>query len=154
MDFTLRDFISSDRDFFIKSSQMFYDSPATDHAVPTENFERTFDICLQGSPYVQGMVFLVDDQHAGHALISYTYSNEAGGLSVLLDEIFILPKYQGQGIASKFFEAIENLYIVNGKANRLRLEVSHDNPGAEKLYSRLGFKKLDYIQMVKEFPRN
>lgn len=151
MTLEIRDFIEDDRDFFLEASEEFYDSDAVEDTVPEKNFQRTFDVCLEGSPFVQGMVFLVDGQPAGYALISITYSNEVGGLSILLEEAYIRPSFQGLGIGTRFFELVEEHYVEAGKAKRLRLEVTKVNTGAISLYERMGYQPLSYVQMVKDF---
>mgnify|MGYP002740687863 FL=1 len=37
-----------------------------------------------------------------------------------------------------------------GRAARFRLEVEPDNEGARRLYGRLGYEELPYVQMVRE----
>lgn len=151
MNIKICDFTQKDEDFFITSAKAFYSSPAVDHEVPIENFKKTFEICLNGNPFTRGIIFWVDEKPAGYALLSFTYSNEVAGLTVLLEEVYILPEYQGQGIASYFFKEIEEKYVKLGNAKRLRLEVTASNINAAKLYERLGFEKLEYIQMIKDF---
>jgi ribosomal protein S18 acetylase RimI-like enzyme len=88
------------------------------------------------------------DAFAGYALISLTWSNEAGGISVLLEEAFIAPEYQGQGLGTAFLDFIEREY--KDSAKRLRLEVTHSNIRAIRLYEKKGYERFDYLQMVKD----
>ena len=62
-----------------------------------------------------------------------------------VDELFVLPKFRGRGIAKEFFKFSEGL---SGYA-ALRLEAEPDNERAIKLYKSLGFKPLPYLQMIK-----
>ena len=60
-----------------------------------------------------------------------------------LDSVGVLPEYRNQGIASRLFEAqIKRAASLGHKTVGLIVDV--DKPQAEALYSRLGFKHLDY----------
>ncbi len=144
----IRDFIESDREEYIKMSQEFYGGgTATLHPVPVSNFIRSFDECLKKNPYLRGGMVVKDGKIAGFFIISITWSNEAGGLTILLEELFIKEEMRGGGCGKEFFEFIDMEY---SDARRLRLEVSQKNVRAIKLYEELGFTRLDYVQMIKE----
>ena len=83
---------------------------------------------------------------AGYALLALTFSNEAGGDVVWLDEIYIRPEFQGKGLGNEFFDFFEKEFA---SAARLRLEVEADNDGAVRLYERRGFRPLEYRQFIK-----
>ena len=51
-------------------------------------------------------------------------------------------------LGQRLFAFIEDAY--RGKAARLRLEVEEDNVSARRLYERLGYQPLPYLQMIKE----
>ena len=148
MNLAIRDFVAADRENYLSLSKEFYQSRAVDHGVPEAFFSRTFDACMAKSPYTKGFVFTVDDETAGYALISLTWSNEVGGICVLLEEAYILPPYQGKGIGSAFFAFVEKEY--KNTARRFRLEVTPVNKEAINLYQRLGFSPLTYVQMTKD----
>ena len=145
---TFRDFRPTDRADFLQMCRAFYTSDAVLHPIPDAYMERTFDVTVQGSPYSRGLIFEKDGEIAGYGLLSISYSNEAGGLVVWLEEIYVLPAYQGQGVGSAFFAFVRDEY--RDTALRLRLEVAQDNVRAIKLYERMRFKRLDYVQMVLE----
>ncbi|MDR1017469.1 MAG: GNAT family N-acetyltransferase, partial [Lachnospiraceae bacterium] len=84
----------------------------------------------------------------GYALLSKTWSQEAGGLTIWIEEIYIREEGRGQGLGREFIEYIKELS--KGKVKRIRLEVEDDNQGAKKLYKSLGFKELNYKQMIYE----
>ncbi len=142
-----RDFEPRDRGAFLKMAGALYASGATVHAVSGRNFERTFDEILRGSPYARGIMIEWDGRAEGYALLARTWSNEAGGMAVWVEEIYISEALRGRGIAGKFFQFLEGEYP---GAARFRLEVHEDNPRAMALYERLGYKRLDYVQMVKD----
>ena len=82
----------------------------------------------------------------GFALLALTYSNEAGGIVVWLEEIYVKPEHRCKGITGEFFKFIEKEYA---DAARIRLETEPDNERAVRLYERNGFTKLGYSQMYK-----
>ena len=99
-----------------------------------------------GNPCVR--LYLIENggQTAGYALLALTFSNEAGGDVVWLDEIYIRPEFQGKGLGNEFFDFLEKEFA---SAARFRLEVESDNEGAVRLYKRRGFRPLEYVQFIK-----
>ena len=73
-----------------------------------------------------------------------TFSQEAGGVSVTIEEIYIDPDYRSRGLATEFFDWLK----AQPGIMRLRLEVEDYNEGAKRLYERMGFELLPYLQMV------
>lgn len=143
----LRPITEKDREIFVQLADEFYHSPACLHDVPKEYFHQTLDEILADSPYAKGYIFEKDGETAGYALLSFTYSNEAGGLVCLLEEAYVIPKFQGCGLGRELFAFVEQEF---SKVRRFRLEVTHSNERAISLYRRLGYEELDYIQMIKE----
>lgn len=136
-----------DEAIFVELMREFYHSPAVLHAIPDRHFTDTFHEITNGSPYAEAFLFRENGQIAGYGLLAKTYSNEAGGLVVWLEEIYIREAFRGTGLGSRFFRFVEERYA--GKAARLRLEVESDNEGAIRLYKRLGYEALPYQQMIK-----
>lgn len=136
-----------DRDIFIELVKEFYLSPAVLHPVPEQNYFTTFELITSNSPYADGYLFEHNGDVAGYGLTATTYSNEAGGPVIWLEEAYIRPQFRGLGMGSEFIRFVENKY--QGTAMRLRLEVEPDNEDAIRLYKRLGFEPLPYDQMIK-----
>ena len=79
-----------DRDFFLSRNAAFYRSSACDHAIPPQNAERTFELLLHGTPYADCLIAEDDDgAPCAYLLLALTWSNEAGGLCVWLDELMV-----------------------------------------------------------------
>lgn len=137
-----------DREVFLALGREFYHSEAVLFPIPEEHFARTFDEVLSGSPYADILMVEWDGQAVGYGILALTWSNEAGGMVVWLEELYISPAFQGRGLGKEFFAYVEEQYA--HKALRFRLEVTHDNTSAIRLYHRLGYQHFDYRQMVKE----
>lgn len=146
----IRKITSEDRDFFIAASKAFYASAAVAHDVPASYHLATFEELMNSEVYQSGYILEVDGASVGYALVSKTFSHEAGGTVWWLEELYILPEYRGKGLGRSYFDFIEKAAAENG-VRRLRLEVEPDNTRAAKLYSDLGYKPLNYSQMLKEF---
>lgn len=146
----IRPIQAKDRDYFLRSVHEFYHSPAVCHEIPESNAVRTFELLIHGSPYAACLIAEGEDGlPCGYCLLALTWSNEAGGLTVWLDEIWIDEHMRGKGLGSKIIAAVHERY---NTAARYRLEVTDDNPRAAALYRLRGFADLPYRQMVLDTP--
>ncbi|WMJ83115.1 GNAT family N-acetyltransferase [Oscillospiraceae bacterium LTW-04] len=139
----------NDREAYIGLVQRFYNSDAVDHDIPKKYIEATFDELMRSDVYADGYIMTHDGKPAGYALIAKTFSCEGGGLTVWVEEVFILPEYRSLGLGKALFATLEEKY--GGSLARMRLEIAPDNIRAKSLYQKLGFQELPYQQMVKEF---
>ena len=146
MSFQIRDVCAQDRSRYVEMSQQFYNSDATLHPVPVEHFEQTFSLALSGNPYLRLLMIEYEQDVAGYALLAFTYSNEAGGMVVWLEELFILPAYRNLSLGAHFLQWVKQTY--QQKAKRYRLELCSQNTGARRLYVRHDFTPLPYEQMT------
>lgn len=138
-----------DRETYIGLAQQFYSSDAVQHAIPKDYIEAAFDEMMRSDVYADGYILTHGGKPAGYALIAKTFSCEGGGLTVWIEEIFILPEYRSLGLGGALFAALEAEY--GRSLARMRLEITPENMRARSLYQKLGFKELSYQQMVKEF---
>lgn len=145
----IRKITPADREAYLHMAHDFYHSEAVLHAVPDVHFVRAFDEMMRSEDYLLGLIFEMDKKIAGYALLVKTYVQEAGGLTVWIDELYVLPEFQGKGIAKTFFAELKALV----PAARYRLEIEPDNLRAEKLYRAMGFETLGYKQMVMNDPK-
>ena len=139
-----RKITESDRELYYHYADVFYHTDAVNAPVPFENYVATFDEMMRCDAYVWGYLFEDEGEVCGFALLSRTFSQEAGGFSVTIEEIYIEPAHRGKGLATEFFCYLKE----HSGAMRLRLEVEDDNEGAKRLYERMGFELLPYLQMV------
>ena len=142
----IRSIEQADRDYFIRSVNEFYHSPAVCHEISPRNAERTFELLMHGSPYADCLI--AEDETGApcaYMLLALTWSNEAGGLCVWLDELMVDASQRSCGIGRQLIAAVQEKYQ---NAARFRLEVTEANPRAAALYRTLGFTDLPYQQMV------
>ena len=139
-----REIREEDRAVYYDFVDKFYHSDAVNAPVPAKNYEVTFNEMLRSDAYLKGYMFEEDGVPCGFALLSKTFSQEAGGLSVTIEEIYLEPAYRGKGMGTGFFGFLKREI----PAMRFRIEVEDDNEGAKRLYERMGFELLPYLQMV------
>lgn len=136
----------NDKDFYINSVKAFYSSEAVLHAIPETYITKTFDELMSSDVYAECYIIEKDGERAGYALLAKTFSQEAGGLVVWLEEIYILPEFRSCGLGGKFLAFLKD----NLKAARLRLELCPSNSRACEVYKRHDFESLNYNQMIYE----
>lgn len=138
-----------DRAEYCQMCEEFYHSPAVLHPVDSGHYEKAFDEMMRSDNYLRGYFFIINGEVAGYALLVVTYSQEAGGKAVWLDELYVREQFRNKGIGKEFFAYLEENKPDDIK--RFRLEVESDNLKAISLYKRMGYERLGYVQMVKEF---
>ena len=139
-----RSITEADRELYYRYADIFYHTDVVNAPVPTENYRVTFDEMMRSDTYVTGYIFEDGGEPCGFVLLSRTFSQEAGGLSVTIEEIYIDPEHRSKGLATEFFEWLKS----DKSIMRLRLEVEDHNKDAMRLYERMGFELLPYLQMV------
>lgn len=145
---TIRNFLPADRMEYIAMSTDFYSGDGALHPIGKDHFESTFDHILTGTDdSARGVILEQGGKIAGYALLIRYWSCEAGGETVILDEVYIKPEFRGTGLGSAFMEWLIAEYPA---AKRFRLEVCPQNRRVMGLYERFGYEVLDYIQMIRE----
>ena len=144
----IRFFEEQDREAFIEMADAFYHGPGVLHEISRDHFADTFQKLMDRDPFLGGYMIRYEQKDAGYCLLSFTHTNEGGGLVVWVEELYIRPEFRGHKLAEKALRELFKLY--DPKAARYRLEVTEDNKIAKKIYYKLGFKMLDYQQMIKE----
>ncbi len=138
----------SDKEIFLTMAREFYDSPAVLHPIKEEYHRRTFNELMRSREYLDCYIIEDGDEVAGYCLLNITFGHECGGMVIWVEELYVRDGHQGKGIGSKMLRQIEADYP---NAARIRLETEHDNQGAKRFYSRLGYEVLEYEQMYKDF---
>ena len=123
----------------------FYHSDAVSHPIDESHHKVTLGAIVHNSPYVKGYLIQAGSIICGYMLLSHTFSHEAGGEVLLIEELYIEADYQGRGLGR---EALEWLQKNNPHIKRFRLEVMPQNYIAKELYTSLGFISLEYEQYI------
>lgn len=144
----VRAITEADHQLYLDMTREFYDSDAVLHAIPETYREATWKEMMRSGEYVKGYILEKDKTAAGYGLTSYTFSQEAGGRVVWLEELYIRPQYRCHGLGKEFFAYIDE--TVAPEVKRIRLEIEPDNLRAKKLYLAMGYEDLPYAQMIKE----
>lgn len=139
----------SDKTDFLMMNRKFFSSPAVLHNVPEEYMDRNFEIMVSDSPLAEGYIFEQDGKIVGYGFLTRNYSSEAGGVCLWIEETYVDEAYRGRGIGRQFFRFLEETY--QDEVVRIRMEVEPGNEGALRLYENLGYQRLNYVQMVKDF---
>jgi len=147
----IRDIEEKDREIFIAMCEEFYSSTAVSHSVPKSHFERTFEVVTHNSPYYKGYMLEYEGKTVGYGLVQLSCSNEAGGMQMFLEELYIREGYRNKGLGKEFFERV---YASRDDVVRYRLEVTAVNEREISLYKRLGYENLDYVQMIKDVDKD
>ena len=137
-----------DRASYLKMAKEFYSSEAVEHSLPENYFSGTFQELMRSDCYADAYILEYENKTAGYALLAKTFSQEAGGMVLWIEELYVGPEYRGRGLGHEFF-----LYLKNNlcrSVKRIRLEVESSNTRAISLYKKLGFEHLPYLQMMKE----
>ena len=137
-----------DKEMYLSLTEKFYQSDAVSHNIPLENRLKTWNEIMRSDEYADCYFVIKDGDVAGYMLLAYTFSQEAGGKTAWIEEIYILPEFRSMGLGSELFDFIKA--EIEPDCARLRLEVEADNIRAKKLYKSLGFKQLEYEQMIRE----
>jgi len=145
----IRPIREQDREFYLKAANNFYQSDAVLSPIPFQHIINTFDLLMAGTPFAKAYILEKDNLPCGYALLAETWSQEAGGAVIWIEELYVLPEYRGHGLGHEFFSFLEKTY--QNHAKRFRLEVEDENEGAVRLYKRMNFDFFPYKQMKKEF---
>ena len=101
---------------------------------------------------------LVEWTKTGHCLYFISYNSEYIGFVHLgsrgceidwLEDLFVVPEFQGKGIGSRAIQLAED--IVKEYSDSLYIEVAARNMKAIRLYQRIGYNCLNTITIRKDF---
>lgn len=144
--FTIREMTAADRDTVMPMVLDFYQSPAVEHEVDAATLEKSFRAATDpAEPLFRGLLLEENGAAAGYAYVTFCYSGEVGGRCLFFDEMYFRPSCRGKGYGTEVFRWLKKTYP---DCLRFRLEVTEANEKASRLYERLGFRVLEYRQMV------
>lgn len=146
MEFTIRKMTKVDKDEVLSMMKEFYSSDAVFTNGSEEIFKTDIENCLNNNLYLDGYIFEVDNDIAGYAMLSKSFSTEFGKPCIWLEDLYLKSEYRGNGIIPKFIQYIKNKY----SNSIFRLEVEKENTHAVHVYKKLGFEELPYMEMKME----
>lgn len=139
---------ASDREEYLAMADAFYHTDGVIRPVPCGHLEAGFDELMRSDQYAYAYICQADGDTVGYALIAKTFSQEAGGIVLWVEELFIKDGYRDKGLGKAFFEHFFETLPADVK--RVRLETERGNDKAVRLYKSLGFEFLEYDQMILE----
>lgn len=145
----IRKMTENDREFFLSAADVFYHTDAVEKPLPMKKLIAVFDEIMRSDVYAEGYIIEYNGERAGYSILAKTFQTESAGLTVWIEDIYILPEYRSKGLGKELFEYIHKAF--EGRVCRFRLEVEPENEAAFNLYKKTGFRVLPYTEMVKEF---
>lgn len=142
----IRKITEADKSEYAEMVTEFYNSDAVIKPIPRSFIESTFEELMKSDVYAEAFIIEHDGKTVGYALLAKTFSQEAGGLCIWIEELFVKSEFRGKGFGKEFFEFL----FKNRPAKRYRLEIEPENEAAVALYKAKGFDFFEYGQMVKE----
>jgi len=118
--------------------------------VSVDNARATLE-ALRREP-IRGRVVVLESQSAvvGYAFLIAFWSNELGGETCEIDELYVAGSHRGRGFASTLIDALTHGSPLWSRwPVALCLQVTPSNHRAMKLYERLGFQRRKNIMLVR-----
>lgn len=140
-----RDFTRDNYDKLKDMMMYFYRSEAVEHPIDEEVIARLLDDILSGEYTVKGLEVLHGGKLVGFGVMTKYYTSEVAGITLQLEDLYIEQNYRSLGIAKEYFSQVKKKFP---DVKRFRLEVAKSNTRAIRLYEKMGFKELEYMQMV------
>jgi len=146
--FSMRPMTGDDRDAVLSMMEDFYASPAL-LSFPEESVrQRNVENCIGDCPFVHGYILLQNGKTAGYAMTAESYSTEAGGRCLWIEDLYLLQEFRGKGLGQAFFQALHA--ETRGIYARYRLEAEEENASALHTYRKMGYRELGYLQLIRE----
>ena len=141
----IRPLNENDREIFISLLKEFYNSDAVIKPLPNSFYPEIFNKLLDTKSSAKGYLIESDGVVCGYGVINLTFSMEAGGDTLWLEDLYIRKDFRNKGLGKEYFNFIFSEYK---GVHRFRLEVEDANERAIKLYKSQGFEFLEYKQMI------
>ena len=141
----IRKMTAQDAPQILDMMRVFYASPAVLSNGSEEIFQNDVAECVSDSPYLEGYVFEEAGQLQGYAMVAKSFSTEFGKRCIWIEDLYVLPPYRSSGLGRSFLQHIQQLY----PGALFRLEAEQENEGAVRLYERMGFEVLPYLELKK-----
>lgn len=120
---------------------LYREDPSVD-PVPEEHIRRTLAALRREPSRGRAVVLEIDGRIVGYSLLISFWSNELGGQTCDVDELYVLPEHRSRGLGSALFDAIDRAEIWPEQPVAIALIVTPNNQRARRLYERLGFRAM------------
>ena len=137
-----------DFDLVLSMMEVFYASDALLIHPDTETLKKTLTDAISAGPYLKGYGFWEENKLCGYGMVAMSYSTEAGGLCVWIEDIYVKPGYRGRGFGTDFLRFVSETY--GPKVARIRLEAEPENEKAISVYKNAGYEVLGYTQLIRD----
>ncbi|KGF15189.1 GNAT family acetyltransferase [Peptostreptococcus sp. MV1] len=132
-------------DDLLSMMMYFYRSDAVDHPIEESIVEKLLDDIISKEHPIKGYEVIYGGDLVGFGIVTSYYASEVAGMTIQLEDLFIIDEYRSMGIAKEYINRVREAFP---QAARFRLEVCSSNERAIDLYKKLGFEELEYMQMV------
>jgi GNAT superfamily N-acetyltransferase len=83
-----------------------------------------------------------DGQNVGYVVLTLCYSMEYGGLSAIVDDLFVRLPFRRAGLATGALAKVRDFCTKRG-VRAMHVETGRDNAAAQAVYRRAGFTHTD-----------
>ena len=94
-----------------------------------------------------GWIAVTDSLVVGYLLAVYVFSLEHLGLTVEIDELFVVPDERGRGVGAALLKTAEATLISTGCTN-VSLQLSRGNESARAFYRRHGYRERSGYELL------
>ena len=141
----IRKMQAQDASQVLEMMRVFYASPAVLSNGSEEIFQNDVAECVSDSPYLEGYVFEQDGVIQGYTMLAKSFSTEFGKRCSWSEDLYVRPECRGKGLGGAFLQHVQDLY----PGALFRLEAEQENEGAVRLYEKMGFEVLPYLELKK-----
>lgn len=114
------------------------DAATTVGVMRQEQIELTIQMLTTQPEVGDIVIFEIETQVIGYAILTWFWSNEFGGRMLIIDELLVKEAWRGQGIASHFFKTLFKERKYGEMAYELEVGATKDK--TIQFYERHGFK--------------
>ena len=108
-----------DREDYIAMADAFYHTDGVIRPIPRTHLEAGFEELMRSEQYAVAYMCELDGETVGYALLAKTFSQEAGGIVLWVEELFIKDAYRDKGLGKAFFDHGAEAVYVPGNISHL-----------------------------------
>jgi GNAT superfamily N-acetyltransferase len=148
MNITYRPFLVEDKPFLIDAVLDLYHTDGTGENMNIRKIENSISFFNTHPDLGEILIITEGVEPVGYSMLTNYWSNEYGGIVVLIDELLVHHTHRGKGIGEAFLK--ELVQQNQRKAVMYELEVLPDNSSVIGFYKKSGFVdyKRTHLRMV------